>query len=842
MLFANNNTVSDLCYGAITNDDDKYETTIPIRNTSEDTLMDVQVFIDSFSLFDNFQRCDIFNRNDSHENCKQESDVSFASNLATFGNKGILYNLQSLMSNIVDDEVERLFFESTFSLLNSNDYKLIATYKKNGTGYTGIVPSCTSSTSENETVSTIGSFDAWDTTRDNASIPPSDRNISTKIVNKAFTLSLASLNKKANGYEIKNGSGDINVAIYPKNSTTPISNHVSFNPTANPHTSVASFTVAQAQRDAVVGFQLCATYENNTTTGETLYHLYGSTACSSQTVFNDCNAITSGTPTWHLCYSTDNFAIRPYAFRVFGGDSYNRAGEDFNITIKAVDQINYDKNDSSSYDRVSGASKYNVNFSDLTLTFNFYTPTNDEINIMYNNVTGTKLADINTKRARVANCPHSGTSTKLNPTDSFVDGNLTAKLKFSETGILTITVSETIGHEFAIVDSDDTPKSKRFIQASLVINSKSNISQTSLLLINPYSIDTVAEYNTSTSKEWVYMDDISSTTTNHTKPNMSAYIHYIVTARNKDGAITKNFTSTCFPDTKVSCPRVNGLQLNTTYNLRLTATLNTTADVNLSIYNADKNNNTLFIAPDDQYANLLKGNNTLTKATMYPKQFTDGVAESYVHFNVDKNISVAQNPVTIKVIDTNTSLGWTSSASPAALNGDTLNRSYSFLYARTHTQRQQFIGTDGNTPIFYEVYCSGSDCDKTLLPNGVASKITDDPRWFINTLHNPLADGSVTHVTQKGSASTVITTTLSHTTGKTTASLHYNATKGYPYKTTMEINSAKWLVYNKYNPNATTYEFAVEFISQSSDWAGVRETDTTTNKNASENTNRRLMW
>jgi len=58
----------------------------------------------------------------------------------------------------------------------------------------------------------------------------------------------------------------------------------------------------------------------------------------------------------------------------------------------------------------------------------------------------------------------------------------------------------------------------------------------------------------------------------------------------------------------------------------------------------------------------------------------------------------------------------------------------------------------------------------------------------------------------------------------------------------MEINSAKWLVYNKYNPNATTYEFAVEFISQSSDWAGVRETDTTTNKNASENTNRRLMW
>ena len=58
----------------------------------------------------------------------------------------------------------------------------------------------------------------------------------------------------------------------------------------------------------------------------------------------------------------------------------------------------------------------------------------------------------------------------------------------------------------------------------------------------------------------------------------------------------------------------------------------------------------------------------------------------------------------------------------------------------------------------------------------------------------------------------------------------------------MENNASNWLIYNKYNPNATTNEFQVEFIKPGGDWAGVHETNSTTNKNASDNTNRRLMW
>ena len=58
----------------------------------------------------------------------------------------------------------------------------------------------------------------------------------------------------------------------------------------------------------------------------------------------------------------------------------------------------------------------------------------------------------------------------------------------------------------------------------------------------------------------------------------------------------------------------------------------------------------------------------------------------------------------------------------------------------------------------------------------------------------------------------------------------------------MENNASGWLIYNKYNPNIPTNEFEVEFIQPNSAWAGMHETNSTTNKNATENTNRRLMW
>jgi len=706
-----------------------------------------------------------------------------------------------------------------------------------------------------------GPFDAWDTFVDNSSVPPiaSDRNITTKIVNTAFKLSLASLNKDSDGYETKSGVGSsIDVAIYPKNSNTAISNHIQFDANIDDHVaSSANITVTSANADAVVGFKLCATYEHNDTSSKVIYVLHPIGECSAQTLLNDCDATTTGLPTWHICHATDDFAIRPYAFRVFGGDSYSRAGEAFTIDIRAVDLANYNKN-SGVQSTVIGTANYNVALSNIILTSNFYSPTDSELDIMYKNVmeNSTATASPTEERARVATCSASGIFTKINAADTFLDGNITANLKFSETGILTIDINETLGQEFAIIDSDDTSISQRLILGSTTINSKSDISKTSLLLVNPYSIDTIAEYNTSTSKAWLYMDDISSAATSFTKPNMSAYIHYVVTARNKDGNITKNFTSTCFPDVTESwptplatdCPRVNGLKLNTTYDFKLAATINTTASVNLSIFNGDVNENALYIDPSDQDAPLVIGNNNVRKATMYPKQFTDGTAESYVHFNVDRNTSTAQNPVKITVVDANTWLSWASSASPAAFNGTTLNKSYNYIYGRTNAPRQRFTTNVGETLIYYEAYCSdtdssGNSCDKTLLPNSTDSNTTDDPRWFKNTFHTSATDGTVgtlANIKQKNSLSKVTATNLSSGNPEK-VTLNYNGTS-YPYKTTMSNKADKWLLYNRYDNSASVNEFNVEFISPNSNWAGVHETNATTETNATNRTNRRTMW
>jgi len=694
-----------------------------------------------------------------------------------------------------------------------------------------------------------GPFDAWDVTDTDTSTPPviADRQITTKIVNTPFRLSLASLNINHDAYEVKD-IGTISVAIYPKDSTTAISTSIDFDVSNINHIEETSdIIVSSANRDAVVGFKLCATYKKESEDSNVnVYTLHNNSECSG--ALQACDTLTSDTPTWHICHSTDNFAIRPHAFRVFRSNSYARAGEDFNISIRAVDLANFTLNSGDS-NTVIGTPNYNVAFSDIALTSNFYGPTHNELITMYKNVMQNQNATNSDAimEARVATCSSTGFFTKINSSDNFTDGNLTAELKFSETGILTIEASEIIGQEFAIVDADDTDVSQRLILGSTIMKATSDISIDSLLLVNPYSIDTTAEYNTSTSKAWIYMDDISDAATSYTKPIMSAYLHYTVTARNKDGAITQNFTSTCFPDVTEGglhdSPRVNGLKLNTTYDFKLTATINSTATVNLSIYNGDTDNNALSIVSADQDAALSVGDNSVRKATMYPKQFTNGIAESYVHFNVDRNVSTALNPVTIKVVDINSWIGWSSSASPAAFNGTTLNKSYNYVYGRTNAQRQRFTGESGDALIYFETYCYGTTCDKTLLPNGVDSNATDDPRWFINTTHAVATDGNAgttSTITQKGSASLVTTSAISSE-NPSKATLNYSG-DNFPYKTTMKNKASDWLIHNKYNSAADTNEFNVEFINANSDWAGQRETNNTTTRNASDTTNRRTMW
>ena len=174
-------------------------------------------------------------------------------------------------------------------------------------------------------------------------------------------------------------------------------------------------------------------------------------------------------------------------------------------------------------------------------------------------------------------------------------------------------------------------------------------------------------------------------------------------------------------------------------------------------------------------------------------------------------------------------------------------------YGRTNGPRQSFTINPGTAFIYYEAYCSATDtegvvCDKALLPNDVNSNFTNDPRWFKNTLHTVTTDGVAGSVNQKGFAigagSVIGTTATAVNPAQTTLSYLDSATKGYPYKTTMENNASSWLIYGKYyDITAQKNEFEVEFIGGTGEWAGEKEDNTnTTTKTGSTRTNRRSTW
>ena len=174
---------------------------------------------------------------------------------------------------------------------------------------------------------------------------------------------------------------------------------------------------------------------------------------------------------------------------------------------------------------------------------------------------------------------------------------------------------------------------------------------------------------------------------------------------------------------------------------------------------------------------------------------------------------------------------------------NTATEKVTFVYGRSHAPRHRFTdNTNQEVFIYYEVYCDDL-AKKALLPNGATSTFTDDPRWFINTLHTD-ASGTAGTVSQKGTAGTVRVETQPTGKHQDKTSISYNGNKGNPYKTTMQNSASSWLIYNKYDiNNATTKnEFEVEFEGKDSNWIGKHETNTTTIKSGSDKTNRRIMW
>jgi len=213
---------------------------------------------------------------------------------------------------------------------------------------------------------------------------------------------------------------------------------------------------------------------------------------SSTTSTTEGSATLSGSASTEYEYNTsvfssDDFAIRPAKFEFVNLPQKIKAGEEFNITVEAVD--------------ING------------------NPVKD-----YN-----ETLSLNNSPELAYQLTKSGCNLgKLEIVDggNFKDGVAQVKLKYNEVGNLELTLKEVVGSEFAKVDSDDTPQNIRLIGPD--VNYTESV---------PYTFGVSVDFKNYSNGKFTYISN---------DLNMSSELDVNVTALNKDNEITKNYNSKCY--------------------------------------------------------------------------------------------------------------------------------------------------------------------------------------------------------------------------------------------------------------------------------------------------------
>ena len=648
-------------------------------------------------------------------------------------------------------------------------------------------------------------FDAWDLWIDDDTPPDSDaRTISTKIVNRPFKLSLASISSDGNDYETKDANSStadnsVEVAIYENiDGGAKISNNVYFDPTDNDHLDSADITVTQASKDAIVGIRLCTEIDDNK---HYIIHKFGD--CDASGDDNKCDESTDGDAKFVICYASNNFAIRPKLFNITqqidtisGEDKkFHAIAEDENGNATQKYTLDNDGvvSDSDEATEVvvdflsSGGENASIDDYDLNLSVTKYMP-NDEVNdSLYgdSNLTAYKFEDGNAS---------DGDNTYLS-------------IHYNDVGYVNLEVQD---QNWSDVDKDDTPD-------GCSNEDGENIGR---YICGDTNTTYVPDHFSLTQEIKIYDHNDSNFTYIANDYNISAHLEIEVKAINAEGNITKNFDINSW---------VNPLTIDFITEHETDINKSIISDVNLSFQEG-----AVTIPWDEQ--NLSK--NLLFN---YTREINSSVNPFMVKAD-EINITILSQYSEIHISDDNGS----------DIGGDDSNAT--FLYARVNTPRTRFVKSSDDTyrvNIYYETFCYATDkynnsCDKTLLPDGEDSAITDDPRWFINTKHNNTDHtfGLALNVTQKRGDGVSVDT---QPTGDylDSVTLHYNGI--LPYKTTMENEASSWLIYQKYDSEATKDDFEVEFnkaTGEEKSWAGVSEDDVskTDVTDITTRTNRRSMW
>ncbi|QFR49887.1 hypothetical protein FJR48_09165 [Sulfurimonas lithotrophica] len=500
--------------------------------------------------------------------------------------------------------------------------------------------------------------------------------------------------------------------------------------------------------------------------------------------------------------SSDNFAIRPDRFDITISDPNTpahvpdlmRSGSTYNTTVKAYDY------DSSGHTDIQ-TSNYNQTKSNLTL--------GDSV---VNSADGTA-----TTLSGSASISSESVFNILNGISTDGTDNNVVGMEFDDVGKVTLILKD---KNWAKVDLEDN-RSVNDPSASLYNNCNEDGSYICgdlnvTFIPHHFKIqDLNVSNNNGLTSTFTYLSNIDDT--NISTFDMGARVQVLVVAQNENNGTTLNFTT--------GAPYYeNPVGLNISIADLLHNDANTT-----SIPNAKLG----FIA--GKYTVAWNENNT----------------SKMLRFNFPREVNNAINPFRVLAADLNISADsyytQISPSSDANITGEDIgtgNGNATFIYGRTNTPRRIITGDIGNTFIYFESYCNGVDsfgvnCNKSLLPNGVDSNSTNDPRWYVNALHTP-SDGIVGTVSQKNTNKVDITGIIAGT--PTQVGLDYDESSGYSYKATMENNASRWLIYNKFDANDDKNEFEVEFVKSSQDWGGVDDANSTSQTSGASKTNRRIMW
>ena len=601
----------------------------------------------------------------------------------------------------------------------------------------------------------------------------------------------------------------------------------------------------------------------------------------NKTELEACQRCIYGSSTKFIC-SRDNFSVRPEAFNIIYKDNNNTQLGQPSLLIKNNTSLPSDINLSAGYNyvlEINATTHLNTKASTgyikgIETNYRWSPPNTKNIsgcNDTTDKNTSVNLHDGTVNTYTIVNQVGDYSLTILDNTWTEVDGDLNYLSDINKMNHYLLPFSNHfLAGRDCVVNSDFVNNSNANDNlngcniSSSHFNKDTNTTFTDLnMSFYPYRFDINGNAvgtnpiiptvglnfdNINNNVSYIYMADIN----NSLDENMSYHLNGTIAAVGENNLTLSNFVEKCYAQPLTISIQSTNRDLNDTNGQH----------VNFNFFFHDLNNtntisrlniNKIDTAPVNAIFSL-----DLNESYFYKS--SNGRIDTTLNLNYHRDANRTVNPKAITFISYNVkcragtkcffNANMIANKTPEMQKDLNTTIPIKFYYGRSHSPRQKFVYPIGATTanpavdfIYYEVYCNnngGTTCDKTLLQNSATSSTTDDPRWFINTRHTSNF-GTAGAITQKSGATDVTGTTATGNAPDAT-NLVYLGTKGYPLRTTMQQTPSSWLVYDKYNPAATTNDFDVEFINQSGSWAGKDRANSTTNSTGSIKSNRRSMW